>query len=429
MGKIRERAGMLYTDPSEERRKVAMAKSVMVRAPAREELERAALIGQTAFESPEPGPWARSYNWIADNWGLDHLIVVEVDGQLVASLLCTPGMAHFSNDIVPLSAVGGVSTLPEHRRCGYGGMMMAHAVRVLYDHGYHTSALWPFSYNYYRKFDWEVASEHRSYTIPSELASKLAPPDGTRPARKDELPTISRLVARFARRYNCVTVRDDLWWSCIGAISGFEFDGSDDPRTSRCPWVHERDGEIDGCAVFNVSGEGEQTKVEIKELVAGVPEARRAILSRLAALGAPDISFYGPIDDGFLQELPDPGLVKVELHSGFQFRVTNPPAALELRSADPGLSGRIGFLVTDPVLGSVEFDVEVTAGKISRAKARAGERLSMDVQTFSQLYSGYESPVRAAELGRVQATSRSVLEFANRLFGNALPFRSLVEIG
>jgi predicted acetyltransferase len=193
--------------------------------------------------------------------------------------------------------------------------------------------------------------------------------------------------------------------------------------------VHERDGEIDGCAVFNVSGEGEQTKVEIKELVAGVPEARRAILSRLAALGAPDISFYGPIDDGFLQELPDPGLVKVELHSGFQFRVTNPPAALELRSADPGLSGRIGFLVTDPVLGSVEFDVEVTAGKISRAKARAGERLSMDVQTFSQLYSGYESPVRAAELGRVQATSRSVLEFANRLFGNALPFRSLVEIG
>ena len=404
------------------------ARSVVVRAPVREELRRAAEIGQIAFETDELDPWLTSYNWLADNRGLEYLIVVEADGQLVASLLCTPAEARFAGDVVPLSAVGGVATLPEYRRNGYAGMMMQEAVKILYRTGYHTSALWPFSYNYYRKFGWEIGSEHRGYVVPSELASQLAAPDGTRPALEGDLPAISQLVDRFARRYNCVSVRDDLWWSCTIAIRSFKFDGNTDPKTSRCPWVHETDGRIDGYVLYNIE-EGERAYVNVREIVADTPHARRALLSRLATAGLPTISFCAPIDDGFLQELPNPRLVKTEIVAGFQFRVINPPAALELRSTDPQLSGRIGFQISDPVLGMFEFDIEAIEGRILRANRRAEERLFMDVQTFAQLYSGYVRPARAAELGRVEATSERAVEFAERLFPDVVPYRSFAELG
>jgi len=408
---------------------VGSSGSAMVRAPTRDELRRAAEIGKIAFEDHDLDSWVNSYEWLADNRGLEYVVVVEADGEIVSSLLCTPGEAMFRDDVVALSAVGGVATLPEHRKKGYAGMMMREAVRILHRNGWHTSALWPFSYNYYRKFGWEVGSEHRMYAVPSEVARGLAAPDGVRPATESDLPEMSRVADRFARRYNCVTVHDDLWWNCILATHRFRFDGDSNPKTSHCPWVHESDGKIDGYAIFEVRGEGEQTSVEATEIAADTAHARRAILSRLAETGAQTLTFYAPLDDGFRQELPDPDLVKTEMHSGFQFRVVNPPAALELRTADPGVKGRIGFQVSDPVLGGFEFDVEVGDGRISRAKSSASKRLSMDVQTFSQLYCGYVRPARAAELGRLAATSAGAVEFAERLFPDAVPFRSLVELG
>jgi predicted acetyltransferase len=306
-------------------------------------------------------------------------------------------------------------------------MMMQEAVKILYRNSYHTSALWPFSYSYYRKFGWEVGSEHRSYIVPSELAAELASPDGTRPALEVDLPAISRLVDRFARRYNCVTIRDDLWWSCMRATYRFEFDYNEESRASI--WVHETEKAIDGYAIFEVAGEGEEKSVRVKEIVADTPAARNAILSRLASVGAQHIIFPAPIDDGFLQELANPRAVRSELHPGFQFRAINPPAALELRSVDPKLAGCLGFTVSDPVLDGFDFDIEVADGRITKAKCRAEERLSMNIQTFSQAYCGYVSSIRAAELGRVEATSQRAVEFADRLFPKVVPFRSMMELG
>lgn len=402
---------------------------VIVRAPTIGEIERAAYVAQVAFNTPDLEPWISSYRWLADNRRLDYLVVVEVDGQIVSSLACTPGSAYFGNDIVPLSAVGGVATLPDYRKSGYATMMMDRAVRMLYQNGWYTSALWPFSYHYYRKFGWEVGSEQRKYTIPVDVAAELGSTSGVRPARAGDLPAISRLVDRFARRYNCVTVRDDLWWSCLNAGYKFEFGGRMDPRTSRCPWVHETSGVIDGYAFFSMAGEGENRFVEVKELIADTPKARQALISSLAVKGIPNVTVSAPIDDGFLQEIPNPRLTEASICAGFQFRVINPPAALMLRSVDTDIEGTLGFDISDPVLRSFSFDIEIADGAILEANIRASERLSMDIQTFSQLYSGYISPVRAAELGRIQRASDYALSLAGQIFDQTIPFRSGVELG
>lgn len=408
---------------------VAEMDEAIVRAPLRSELDQAALVGQIAFETAELEPWANSYRWIADNAGLDYAIVVEADRKIVASMIATPGAARFGDDIVPLCAVGGVATLPEYRARGYAGMMMRYSVKLLHDKGYHTSALWPFSFEYYRKFGWELGSEDRKYTIPSELAAQLAMPTGVRPAMEWDLPEISDMINRFACGYNGVSIRDNAWWACIKDPYEFKLNGVDDPKKTTGPWLHETDNVIDGYAFVTIAGEGDEAFFDLREVVADNPLARKALLSRFGAAGLKNVCFCAPVDDKFLQELENPRLVRTDVRAGFQFRVVNPPAAMKHRSTDMALRGQIGFDVTDPVLPDWTFDLSISEGRIRSADGRVPERLSMDIQTFSQLYSGYMRPSRAAELGRLQAISPKTIEFADRLFPKVIPFRSLVEIG
>jgi predicted acetyltransferase len=267
------------------------------------------------------------------------------------------------------------------------------------------------------------------YSFSPELASQLASPEGVRPALESDIPAISRLVERFARRYNGVSLRDGTWWKHNTAVYNFRFDGSEDLKTSNSPWVHESGGEIDGYAYFQMSQTEDQSILDVKEIIDDNPSARRSILSRFAAAGVSSIQFCAPMDDGFLQELSNPRSAKSGIQAGFQFRVIDPLAALEHRTTDPKLTGNLSFTVADPVLGAQEFTIQAEDGKITRSRSRLTDHLSMSIQTFSQLYSGYMRPTRALELGRVEASSTSAIHFAEQLFPDVMPYRSLMELG
>jgi predicted acetyltransferase len=403
--------------------------AVIVRSLRQDEVYTAAEIGQIAFGTEAIDPWIGSYTWISQNPGLDHLIVAEADGELVGSLVCTPGLARFGEDIIPLCAVGGVATLPEHRRNGYAGLMMQEAVRLLYRKGYHTSALWPFSYAYYRKFGWEVGCEHRRYTVPSELASQLTSSEGVRPVTREDLPDIANLIDSYALCHNSITLRDQTWWDCLAAINSLKYDGCDDPGKCLGFLLHESDGVVDGFACYRFEGEGEQARVEIRELVSANSRARSALLKQLSQEGLPNLIFYAPIDDDFLQSLPDPRSVRTELQPGFQFRVVNPKAALTARTVDPSLGFTISFSITDPVQSPFYFTAEVTGGAIITTQEVSSNSLTMDIRTFSQLYSGFISPSRATELGLIEPSSAKAVNLADKLFKSRVPFRSMLELG
>jgi predicted acetyltransferase len=402
--------------------------SAIVRAPKQDEIWRAAEIGQIAFGTETIESWLRSFTWVADNAGLEYLVVAETENQIAASLICTPGTARFGNDIVPFSAVGAVGTHPDYRQHGLAGLMMQESVKMLYRNGYCASALWPFSYKYYRKFGWELGGEQRKYIVPADVAAGLATSDNVRPALKADLPGINDLITRFSRHYTCITTRDEAWWDCILTIYDFKLGGEDDPTANPGPWIHETNGIIDAYAFIIISGEGDGKKISIRELVADNPRARQAILSRLTALELP-IEFFAPINDDFLQELPDPRAITCHLEPSFQFRVINPPAALELRTTDSEFKCHLGFSISDPVLGMFDFDIEADNGKLKMVKSRAKERLSIDVQVFSQLYSGYIRPMRSVELGKLEATSPKAIELAEQLFPTVTPYRSPLELG
>lgn len=73
--------------------------------------------------------------------------------------------ARFDGHVALMGGVGGVATLPQHRRHGAIRACMKAAFEDMYQKGYLLSALYPFSFNYYRKFGYEAGGTLVTWTI------------------------------------------------------------------------------------------------------------------------------------------------------------------------------------------------------------------------------------------------------------------------
>ncbi len=77
----------------------------------------------------------------------------------VASLVINKKEVRFDGSTVKMGGVGGVATLPAHRRGGAIRACMELSLRELYSQGYALSHLYPFSTSYYRQFGFAPASQ------------------------------------------------------------------------------------------------------------------------------------------------------------------------------------------------------------------------------------------------------------------------------
>lgn len=82
----------------------------------------------------------------------------------------------FDGHIVSMGGVGGVATLPEHRRRGAIRVCMESALKQMYDEGKVFSVLYPFSRAYYRQFGYEDGESVSTWTMP--FASMKLPDAG-----------------------------------------------------------------------------------------------------------------------------------------------------------------------------------------------------------------------------------------------------------
>lgn len=90
----------------------------------------------------------------------------EAQGQPpVASLVMNRKEVRFDGHTVKMGGVGGVATLPAHRRGGAIRACMEQALRDFYQEGYVLSHLYPFSTAYYRQFGFAPAGQSVRWTI------------------------------------------------------------------------------------------------------------------------------------------------------------------------------------------------------------------------------------------------------------------------
>jgi len=402
--------------------------NMIARTPTVGELERAAEVAQIAFGSLSLEHWVESFHKVNDMFGREFTIVVEVDGQIVSTLLCCPAPIYVAECRVTHSSVGGVATLPDYRKLGCAGVMMAETVKRLRKSGIATSSLWPFSYDYYRKFGWEVGAEVRKYGAPGSVYAALGNAGNARAATKEDFGAIMDCYNTLAPTLNCLTERSKEWWHRMSCVPE---DLSMVTESGRGAVVHMNGKSIDGYAVYDVAVKDESRWIEVKEMFSDSPGARMDMLALLATIDPElTINFHSPVEDSFMQELPNPRLVSCAVAPSFQFRVIDPELAMKSLTADEEVSGRFTLSLSDPVFKhGFEFGVDVDEGEVSLCKPERKNRLDMDVQTLARLYSGYLSPLEAYYLGKVRADDVTPVLLACETFPQLQPYRSWLEPG
>lgn len=86
--------------------------------------------------------------------------------ELFASVGVLPMRVRFDGQIVTAGGVGGVATLPQHRRGGAIRACIGRALEDMYARGDVFSMLYPFSRAYYRKFGYADGASVATWTIP-----------------------------------------------------------------------------------------------------------------------------------------------------------------------------------------------------------------------------------------------------------------------
>lgn len=405
--------------------------NLTVKNPTDIELERAAEVAAIAFPNLSLEHWQESFHTVDEMFGRQFILVVETDGKIVSSMLCTPGPIYVQNQLISHSAAGGVGTLPEYRKIGCASVMMTECARILRREGIIASSLWPFSYPYYRKFGWEVGAEMRAYSSTSKAFLELGDINNARGADSVDYIQITEIYDQIAARYNCLTERSDEWWTRILKI-GDCLKWTSEP--GRGTIVHVSDDEVDGYAVYDIVQNEEKLKIDVKEIFYNEPAHRRDMLALLSTIDPEaELTFYAPAEDTFLQELPDPRKVQASMVPSFQFRIFDPIAALTLLKTHDCVSGRVSFSISDPVFEEgFEFGIEVDGGIIGECDFDSNQALSMDIQTFARLYSGYSDLLSASHMGKIEIPIKareSSVRIAKEIFGNKQPYRTWLEPG
>jgi predicted acetyltransferase len=179
-----------------------------------DELDRAGEIGAEAFEM-DVEDWKRGFHRHYDRFGADRILVVEHENELVSAMMITPEGLQMGDATVPGGAVGGVATIVKARRLGCAAAMMRETVRRMAEWGTVGSAMWPFSYAYYRKFGWELGGEVRFVTWPRDIAWRVELDGDVSPLTADDAGAIASVWEACAPQNRCSTVRRVDVWSHI----------------------------------------------------------------------------------------------------------------------------------------------------------------------------------------------------------------------
>jgi predicted acetyltransferase len=322
------------------------------------------------------------------------------NGKMCSCLELIPFTVQFDGHGVPMGGIGGVASLPEEREKRYIRHIFKAVMAEMYEKGYVFSYLYPFSHAYYRKFGYELNMRLRSYTIPLtalkafEQRGKLSLITG----RDDRGPIIS-VYERFITPLNLVVHRTKRLWDAF-----FEKDPYKD-NVYLYLWS-DTQGEPGGYVQFRPEKQPNQKcTLHVQELVWLNDTALSGILSFMSGLTAQAEQIVWRAPD-FVELLPlfqEPYDIKQEILTFGMNRIVNAAKALEAMHV-PMEGGEVTLEVRDdffePNNGIYTLTWEQGQKKVARSSKTPD--MTCDVQTLSQLVTGFASPGLLKGFGRLK---------------------------
>jgi len=138
-------------------------------------------------------------------------------GELVSNLQMLPYKMNLRGQIIDISYIVGVATLPEMRNNGYARALMNESLSVMRNKGHMLGILLPFNYEFYKKCGWENCYMRNKYDMPlADIAGIAGRGGNIRPVDiNQDLPELVCIYNRYVLGKNSYIVRDECSFDVI----------------------------------------------------------------------------------------------------------------------------------------------------------------------------------------------------------------------
>lgn len=391
-----------------------------IRAVHHEELDAMLAVMCEAFMLPFAS--ARDLFYKDPYFDIEKKRVLLEDGEIISCLTITETRMWIGAVAAPVGGVAGVATRPSHRRNGYAGRLLQQTLITLREQRCPFSALFPFSYDYYRRFGWEHAGTQIRVSTAPNLLPAFADSRHVRPALPSDLAEMQLIYDQTSRARTGSCLRDRKRWTYL-----FEY------AKRKVVYRHKR---VEGYLLFDLQQgvEGRQT-LKLLEMKTLSEAAQRGLIGYLAERSeAEEIEYITDMTGLQESSLLQPGReamggLYMEAMPGVMFRIVDPQAALQMLAPNfAGLRGVVTLVIHDslmqsaPTMITIEGDGATTQIRTGGESANPRHRIEGDVRAWSQVFFGYHSLEDSLAMRRLRAYSEATVALAAALFPRRSPF-------
>jgi len=317
------------------------------------------------------------------------------NGKMMSGMVVNNYTIRMNGHNVQMGGIGGVVTKPEARGKGYVRRIMRPVFDEMREMGQVYSALYPFSFPYYRNFGYEMCYPRQYVTVNMDQLSKFPYPNNITPHEpNDAIEPYMQIYNAFIANRNMAVVRDEAAWKRMLKR---------DPYLKREFTFLNRDanGTPNAYVLYGVNKSNDTNYLNIRELCWTEPAGLHAMLGFFGKLSAEFRGIQWNVPDGLnLQAiLPDPYSVTWENKAIVMNRIVDVPAVLAMQPAPIG-NGVLTIGVTDAFIpeNTGLYRIEWERGRLSvskNAESFATADMETNVTALAQLTTGY---ISAAEV-------------------------------
>jgi predicted acetyltransferase len=342
------------------------------------------------------------------------------DGQVVGGAAAFTFNLTVPGGDLPTAGVSIVGVYPTHRRRGVLRSLLRAQLKHVHERGEPLAALWATEETIYGRFGYGLASFCGEIALPREYTAFDQPfePQGTiRFVEPDEaLEALPPVFERIRPEWPGMFSRNRLWWEHKEIADPEERRDGAGPKR----WiVHERDGSIDGYAVYRHKPGWEHgsstAELRVLEALAASAESLRGLWGYLLAVDwvATVTASLLPPDHPLFLLLATPRRMRYRMGDGLWLRLVDVGAALSGRRYLG--EGAVVLDVSDAFCPWNEGRWKLEGGDATRSRDEPDLRLP--VQSLASAYLGGVSFAALARAGRVEELKEGAISRADRLFG------------
>lgn len=378
------------------------------------DLEEAAHLEAVAFyNTPTPERAEMLRRFFPPEWTVGAF----VDGRLIADVRTVPAARRINGGSVGFGMVGPVTCLPEHRRQGHVGRLLAMSLERMRTGGLALSGLQTPHDALYARYGWERGEAKKRYVFsPKDVKLRHRGERGAfRAVDRNDWRRLDAVYRRYAEDRNGPIQRPEVWWK-EAVMRRYGPDGAAEDSTCLV-WVGPN-GYDDGYVVYHPmtrpATHGHALRdLFVRDFVALTGDAYLALWEHLLTHDiASQIVIDVPPHDPLPDLCEDPWKIDVQRTEGAMIRIVDVEQALNRRAHAGDWAANFSMRVIDesaPWNGGT-WRVDAAEGSMTAERTDGEADVELTAGTLAPIFTGHMRPDVAANAGLLKANRPGVVD-------------------